>query len=89
MSEIIKVKQIQKKIIHESFTPTKGAVIYLNPYYDLNNDIEVGVDEVSRETLFSRVYVAGVVLPKDDSFLHNTMKDSKKIHSKQKMSELA
>jgi len=46
--------------------------------------IEIGVDEVGRGPLFGRVYVAAVILPKDDSFDHSKMKDSKKFHSKKK-----
>jgi ribonuclease HII len=50
---------------------------------------EIGVDEVGRGPLFGRVYTAAVILPKDDSFDHSKMKDSKKFHSKQKIQEVA
>jgi len=50
---------------------------------------EIGVDEVGRGPLFGRVYTAAVILPKDDSFDHFKMKDSKKFHSKQKIQEAA
>jgi ribonuclease HII len=50
---------------------------------------EVGVDEVGRGPLFGRVYAAAVILPKDDSFDHSKMKDSKKFHSKKKIQEVA
>jgi ribonuclease HII len=50
---------------------------------------EIGVDEVGRGPLFGRVYTAAVVLPKDDSFDHSKMKDSKKFHSKKKIEEVA
>ena len=33
-------------------------------------------------SLFVRVYSAAVILPKDNSYEHARMKDSKKIHSK-------
>jgi ribonuclease HII len=55
-----------------------------NPYIS-----EIGVDEVGRGPLFGRVYTAAVILPKDDSFDHSMMKDSKKFHSKQKIQEVA
>jgi len=50
---------------------------------------EIGVDEVGRGPLFGRVYAAAVILPKDDSFDHSIMKDSKKFHSKKKIQEVA
>jgi len=56
----------------------------VNPYI-----YEIGVDEVGRGPLFGRVYTAAVILPKDDSFDHSKMKDSKKFHSKQKIQEVA
>jgi len=55
-----------------------------NPYI-----YEIGVDEVGRGPLFGRVYTAAVILPKDDTFDHSKMKDSKKFHSKQKIQETA
>lgn len=51
--------------------------------------VEIGSDEAGRGPLFGRVYSAAVVLPKDDSFDHNKMKDSKKFHSKKKIEEVA
>jgi len=50
---------------------------------------EIGVDEAGRGPLFGRVYAAAVILPKDDSFNHSLMKDSKKFHSKKKIQEVA
>ena len=61
----------------------------LQPIYDVNNTYEMGVDECARGPLFGRLYVASVILPKDDSFRHMDMKDSKKIHSMKKMRELS
>lgn len=46
--------------------------------------IEIGADEVGRGPLFGRVYSAAVILPKDDSFDHSKMKDSKKFTSTKK-----
>ena len=48
------------------------------------NLIEIGVDEAGRGPMFGRVYTAAVILPKDNSFHHYKMKDSKKFHSKKK-----
>jgi ribonuclease HII len=62
----------------------------LQPYYNENTNImEIGVDEVGRGPMFGRVYCAAVVLPKDNSFRHDLMKDSKKFHSKKKIEEIA
>lgn len=58
-------------------------------YNEHHNMIEIGVDEVGRGPLFGRVYTAAVILPKDDSFEHSRMKDSKKFSSKQKIQEVA
>jgi ribonuclease HII len=68
----------------------KREVNILSKYYDINdNIIEVGIDEAGRGPLFGRVYSGAVVLPKDDSFDHSKMKDSKKFHSKKKIDEVA
>lgn len=53
------------------------------PYY------EIGIDEAGRGPMFGRLYVAAVILPKDDSFDHSKMKDSKKFTSEKKIKETA
>ena len=53
------------------------------------NIFEIGVDEAGRGPMFGRVYTAGVILPKDDTFDHSKVKDSKKFHSKKKIEEAA
>ncbi len=53
------------------------------------NILEIGLDEVGRGPLFGRVYTAAVILPKDDSFDHFKMKDSKRFHSKKKIQEMS
>jgi ribonuclease HII len=62
----------------------------LKSYYNENPYMyEIGVDEVGRGPLFGRVYTAAVILPKDDTFQHFKMKDSKKFTSKKKIEEIA
>ena len=73
--EIIKEKIIRKKIVQPP----------LKKYFDEDiSIIECGIDEAGRGPMFGRVYAGLVVLPKDDSFDHLQMKDSKKFHSKNK-----
>ena len=62
----------------------------LEPCYSNEKEIfEIGVDEVGRGPMFGRVYSAAVILPKDDSFKHHLMKDSKKFTSVKKLKETA
>ena len=62
----------------------------LDSYYFENEYInEIGIDEAGRGPMFGRVYAAAVVLPKDNSFRHELMKDSKKFHSVKKIQEAA
>ena len=61
----------------------------LSLFYSIDNDVEIGIDEAGRGPLFGRLYVAGVILPKDGSFDYSEIRDSKKITSKKKISELA
>jgi ribonuclease HII len=72
--------------------PRKKIIIRepLKQYYDENPDLfEIGVDEVGRGPLFGRVYTAAVILPKDNSFNHSLMKDSKRFTSTKKIEEAA
>ena len=57
----------------------------LNTFYNEDNQFEIGVDEAGRGPLFGRLYIGAVVLPKNNDFHHEWMKDSKKFHSKPKM----
>ena len=50
---------------------------------------EVGIDEAGRGPLFGRVYTAAVILPHDDSFPHDLMKDSKRFTSRRLLQETA
>jgi ribonuclease HII len=62
----------------------------LNTFYsDDINILEIGVDEAGRGPLLGRVYSAAVILPKDNSFDHSKMKDSKKFHSKKQIEAVA
>lgn len=65
--------------------PTKQLL----PYHHLDNTYEIATDEAGRGPLFGRLYVASVILPKDDTFDHSQMKDSKKFHSKTKIQKVA
>jgi len=68
----------------------ENRTMSLSKYYDKDaNQYEIGIDEAGRGPLFGRLYVAGVVLPKGDEFLHGNMKDSKKFSSKKKIREQA
>jgi len=68
----------------------KGVQSLLKTCYNENPEMyEIGVDEVGRGPLFGRVYTAAVLLPKDDTFQHFKMKDSKKFTSKKKIEEIA
>jgi len=58
-------------------------------YTDDVSVLEIGVDEAGRGPLLGRVYSAAVILPKDNSFDHSKMKDSKKFHSKKQIEEVA
>lgn len=57
--------------------------------YDEINHYEIGIDEAGRGPLFGRLYVAAAVLPKDNIFHHEKMRDSKTIKSRKKIQEIA
>jgi ribonuclease HII len=61
----------------------------MNSVFDESFQVEIGIDEAGRGPLFGRLYVAATVLPKDSSFRHTDMKDSKKFHSKKKIQSVA
>ena len=58
-------------------------------YNEESQTLEIGIDEAGRGPLFGRVYTAAVILPKDDLFEYDTMKDSKKFSSSKKIFEAA
>ena len=58
----------------------------LTKFYN-ENVIEIGVDEAGRGPMFGRVYSAAVVLPNNDEFNYELLKDSKKFSSEKKLLE--
>lgn len=75
-----KTRKPRTKIIHEK----------LSSCYDSTSElIEIGIDEAGRGPMLGRVYTAAVILPKDDSYDHSLMKDSKRFHSEKKIKEAA
>ena len=69
---------------------SKKQIVPLKKFHLDDKDInEIGVDEAGRGPLFGRVYTAAVILPKDDTFDHSKVKDSKKFTSKKKIEEAA
>ena len=78
---------ISEEIIKEMIKEKRKKIVQppLKKYLDEDiSIIECGIDEAGRGPMFGRVYAGLVVLPKDDSFDHLQMKDSKKFHSKNK-----
>ena len=53
------------------------------------NLFEIGIDEVGRGPMFGRVYSAAVILPTNNTFNYEVLKDSKKFTSQKKISEIA
>jgi ribonuclease HII len=80
----------------EIMKKTKSSVQLECYYNDDPNIIEIGVDEAGRGPLFGRVYTSAVILPSNkkpsdsqNNFDYSKMKDSKKFHSKKKITEVA
>jgi len=67
----------------------------LKYYHDESNEWEISVDEVARGVLFGRCYVASCIFPRNieneehRKYAEKNIKDSKKIHSRKKMTEVA
>jgi len=78
----------EKKEIKEE-KKSKKVKPLLQTCFQNDDFVELGVDEAGRGPLFGRVYSAAVILPKDDSFDHSRMKDSKTFHSEKKIKEVA
>jgi ribonuclease HII len=63
---------------------------HLTKFYNEDSEVlEIGIDEAGRGPLFGRIYTAAVILPKDDIFEYDKMKDSKKFSSSKKILEVA
>ena len=77
------------KSSNKSKKPRAKPAVLSSYYLEDPECAEIGVDEVGRGPLFGRVYSAAVILPKDGSFDHSKMKDSKKFSSKKKIAEVA
>ena len=90
--KVIKEKVIKEKVVKEKAVKEKAIKVLVEEeppvcllkkfFYENTSIIEIGADEVGRGPMFGRVYCGAVVLPKDDSFDHYKMKDSKKFASK-------
>lgn len=85
----VKKEKVEKAPKAEKMVDT--TCILKKFYHSEANIIEIGADEAGRGPMFGRVYSGAVVLPKDDSFDHYKMKDSKKFTSKnpKKIQEVA
>jgi ribonuclease HII len=92
------VKDDTKDDIKDVPNPNTKPVVNVIPecllkkfYHSELHIMEIGCDEAGRGPMFGRVYSGAVVLPKDDSFDHFKMKDSKKFTSKnpKKIQEVA
>jgi ribonuclease HII len=52
--------------------------------YNERNRFEIGIDETGRGPMFGRLYVAGVILPKEASINNSFIRDSKKLTAKKR-----
>ena len=87
--QIDKLKEPELDIKPKPVRHRNPPAILSKFYKEEAHIVEIGSDEAGRGPLFGRVYSAAVILPKDDSFDHHKMKDSKKFHSKKKIEEVA
>ena len=61
----------------------------LQHFYNYESEqLEIGIDEAGRGPMFGRVYCASVILPKNENFKYEILKDSKKFTSKNKIIEV-
>ena len=72
----------ETKVKDDMETEIVAPCCLLKKYYHEFTTLEIGADEVGRGPMLGRVYSGAVILPKDDSFDHFKMKDSKKFTSK-------
>jgi ribonuclease HII len=89
-----RVKKVITELIEEEeeeINVKKTPICILKKYMHELGTVEIGADEAGRGPMLGRVYSGAVILPKDDSFDHFKMKDSKKFTSKnpKKINEVA
>lgn len=78
--------KIKNKKVFRSKRNTKEP---LKHYYNIENNKELGIDEAGRGPLFGRVYIASVIIPKNDpDFKYDIIKDSKRFSSKKKLMDV-
>ena len=67
------------------------SVNCLQKKYNTSNSsiMEIGIDEAGRGPMFGRVYSAAVILPSNEEFKYELLKDSKKFTSEKKINEVA
>lgn len=89
--ETVKSETIKSETVKSEVTVNVVPCCLLKKYYHELSTLEIGADEVGRGPMLGRVYSGAVILPKDDSFDHFKMKDSKKFTSKnpKKIQEVA
>lgn len=73
----------------KSMTKAKTSVLLQKTYFEDDNYLEIGVDEAGRGPMLGRVYSGAVILPKNNTFHYELMKDSKKFTSKKKLHDMA
>ena len=61
----------------------------LQKKYNESSIMEIGIDEAGRGPMFGRVYSAAVILPSNEEFKYELLKDSKKFTSEKKINEVA
>jgi ribonuclease HII len=69
-------------MIKQSKSKKSKKILQLS--YDEKYQYEIGIDEAGRGPMFGRLYVAGVILPKDGSIDFAKVRDSKKISEKKR-----
>ena len=66
-----------------------SKICLIKKYNNNSSLMEIGIDEVGRGPMFGRVYSAAVILPNNEEFKYELLKDSKKFTSEKKINEVA
>ena len=82
--ELLKVATKPKKEKTPRTEKKKKIKPSLECVYNPRNRFEIGIDEAGRGPLFGRLYVAGVILPKEGSFDPSSIRDSKTLSAKKR-----